>query len=193
MRLEYMIEMTRSEIIQAKLSWDIFWVFSNNRDRPKYVKVLNNDLMFFSPSIGAHYRNAMVTIGKIFDGDLRAMGLPRIIRDAVDQGRLKADTHRKINAKLSRQSKLISKYSILRNNVVAHVSGKISREDAYKKANLRFNDFQKLLHLGFSILSQIKSDVSGESLHDWNLFSATRSTRKLLDKLQKIMEEEKMA
>jgi hypothetical protein len=188
MRLEYIIEEMREEIVAAKMSWDIFWVFSNRRDRQKYVKTMNRDLLFFAPSIGAHYRSALITIGKIFDRDQRTMSLDSLLKSAFDQNRLTTQTKKRIESRLKRNKILIRKYMIVRGNVVAHWSGKLTREESYKKADIRFNDFQKLLHLGFSILSQIKKDVTGENLHEWNLFSSTGATRKLLEKLKSIPE-----
>ncbi|MHC5062068.1 MAG: AbiU2 domain-containing protein [Planctomycetota bacterium] len=168
-------------IIAAKNHYEIYYVLTSSKYRPKYATVLNAYLGFFSASISAQFTAMLLCMSKILDKNLRnGKSLYSLINDAEKKQIINASALNQAKEDLSKATSLYEKLQILRNNQFAHL-GNLDSSSAFQKAELSLNDSKQVIEISKKVFSDI-SYAYNRATYAFNL-NSTDDTCRLLDDL----------
>jgi hypothetical protein len=178
-KFEQDLKRVKDSIVAASEHYDIWWIYENEDDRPRYVNVMNRYLGFFRASISAQFTALLLTLSKALDKNTKHNGISMysLVEFAEKHGLIKSSKLQEIRNDLNCTNKVFSKLQILRNNCFAHL-GKLDTKRAFNLAGMSPNDLKKLIDLSINILKSI-----GDFAFD---YGAKNDTYALLNDLSNI-------
>lgn len=117
-------------LVTAYQNWEIWWLYKS--ERPKYVDVMNNYLTFFTNSIHAHWVALVMAVWCLIDE--KNLSLISLYRKMCNNNSIKDDIRKDIENRITGISHIIKGITIIRHNVVAHISNQIDSDVAFAKA-----------------------------------------------------------
>ncbi len=146
----------KDALVAASEHYNIWYIYKNDKDRPKYANVMNRYLSFFRASISAHFTAMLLTLSKVLDKNTRnnRISVYSLIAFAKENNIIESTKMEEIEKNLSVSDKAYEKLQVLRNNVFAHL-GKIDSTEAFKKAGISPNDLRDLIDQSIDILRKI--------------------------------------
>lgn len=166
--------------LDAKRAYQIWWLFINKDERPKYGTVLKHYMHFFSPSIHAHFVAMLMALCKIYDKNY-GKNLKKFIKLSNEASFIKTDVIKEIENQISSVVPIIGKLHTLRNNYYAHIQ--LDGEAVYKIVGIKPNDFRDIIGLTIDLLDKIAiSSNKGKFSFEFN---SVPTTYRLLDVLKK--------
>ena len=146
----------KDAIVATSKHYNIHYIFTNDRDRPKYVKVMNRYLSFFRPSISAQFTATLLTLSKVLDKNTKnnRISMYSLLESAEKHKLIEAAKLQKIKNDLNGTDEMFRKLQVLRNNQFAHL-GNLDSKKAFKTAGISPNDLKKLINSSIDILRSI--------------------------------------
>lgn len=120
--------------MEARAHWQAWWVIANQA-RPEFVPKMNQFPDFFLVTERAHFNCIFVNLAHVFDKSRDSSNLDKYLKLA---GSLYSPTE--VSALRSRLEKHnVARIGVLaiRNNVIAHKSGRLSERQVFKNAGLK--------------------------------------------------------
>ncbi len=130
----------------AREHFNIWYIYTNHRDRLKYVDVMNYYLDFFRASISAQFTAVLLTLLKALDKNTRnnRVSIYSLIESAEEHNFVESTKLQDIRAKLGETNEIYEKLQILRNNQFAHL-GAWNSDKAFSRAGISLNDLKGLI------------------------------------------------
>jgi len=151
---KYLRELSHTALVASE-NYEIWWIYKNKEDRPKYIDVMSEYWGFFRASIPAHFIAMLMALSKIYENRNDTMNIYRFLY-LIGNGKLIDDTViKEVNESLEAKKSLIKKICILRSNYFAHISEKLNYDEVLKKANIKYKHFKELIELAQGLLSKI--------------------------------------
>ena len=122
------------DLMRAWRNYDIWWVYKSAGTRPLYEEVINRFGWFFEASIHAHFVAMVMALSRLFDRDPKSVSLPTMASARVTEGHA-----------FKRVSQLWGKLKIVRDKAIAHRDARLNWEQAFKSADMKYDDVYKLL------------------------------------------------
>jgi len=180
-RFERDLNRVSDAILAAQQHFEIYHIYKNEQDRPKYADVCNHYLGFFHASISAQFTAMLLCLSKVMDKNPRnGTSLYSLAQTAQTNGLVQAKTLAEATGLLNDAKELFGRIAILRNNHFAHL-GKLDSAEAFNRAGLCRNDLRNAIELAKDVFNKI-SYAYNQSRHSFGL-SPTRDTYRLLNDL----------
>lgn len=128
-------------LITAYQNWEIWWLFKS--ERPKYANIMNHYLQFFTNAQYAHFITTIISIWCLIDDN--NLSLVTFYKRICIENILTYETKKEIENKFDGIAYIMKGIKIIRHNTIAHISNKIDSDEAFKKANLVYNDFRDII------------------------------------------------
>lgn len=128
-------------LVTAYQNWEIWWFYKSQR--PKYVNIMNKYLIYFSNSIYAHRTAFIMAIWCLIDSN--RLSLFSLYKKMCADNSIDDVMKKEIDDKINSISHIIKGITIIRHNVVAHISNKIDFDETLGKANLKYDDFRDII------------------------------------------------
>ncbi len=173
------------DVIGASEHYNIWYIYQNDCDRPKYVNVMNNYHGFFKLSISAQFRAMVLILTGIFDKNTtnETISMYSLIKLAEGFKHINPCILQEIRRKLDSAEELVKKVKVLRDKVFAH-SDRVDPLEAFKRAGISANKLKELVELSKESLEKISY------AHDRGSFKFDRGAKEdtylLLDNLLKL-------
>jgi len=183
-KFEQDLNRVKDAIVAASKHYNIWYIYKNKDDRPRYVNVMNHYLGFFRVSISAQFTAMLLTLSKVLDKNTKnnRISMYSLIDSAEKHNLIKPSKLREIRNKLCGTAEMFKNLQILRNNVFAHL-GNLDTEKAFKLAGISPNDLRELIDSSISILRSIYYAYDrGDFAFDYH---SKKDTYSLLNDLQK--------
>ena len=186
-KVEVYSKLLANIITSASLHYDIWWIYKERDSRAKYVNTMNQYLDFFLPSLQSHFLSAIVEIYKLFETRKDTANFPALVKLIIDNSLVKKDTQDEIQKKLKEARILWRKIAILRSELFAHSSIKLTYRAIFEKANVKPNEIKELIERSKNLLNLITEPTISRS-HLFTL-TATDDAKQVLEDLMKYNQE----
>lgn len=150
-------------LVTAYQNWEIWWLLKS--ERPKYANIMNHYLEFFTNSLYAHWITSIISTWCLIDDN--NLSLVTFYNKIIKENVLTDNTKKEIEEKFEGIAHIIKGIKIIRHNVIAHISNKIDSEEAFKKANLRYDDFRDIIIELGNIFNRIRVSYGKDMLGFW--------------------------
>ncbi len=139
--------------VRARVFLDIWWIYEGAPTRGKYLEAMNRFSEFYRFDPHAHFVAMVMYLSQLFESRSDTLNLPFLIQKASSEGITVAviDQARSV---LEAARPLVSKLMILRSNLFAHRSAKLSYAEVFDLAEITADQLR---------------DLSGSSLRVVNL------------------------
>lgn len=174
----------RHAVTVAELNYEIWWVYKEKRTN--IINILNSYDMFFQTSIHAHFVALLVALYRIYEKRKDTINMKELLKLIHKVKPFSPEQKSEIEHILTEVNVLWVKISILRNEVFGHKSNKNSVNAAFKKANITYEEFRRLIDCTKLLINKI-THYHQRSTHAFNL-GASNSLMELLKDLQEISE-----
>lgn len=126
----------------AREHFNIWYIYKNHRDRPKYIDVMNHYLDFFRASISTQFTAMLLTLLKALDKNTRnnRVGIYSLLKSAEEYNLVDSAKLQDIRAKLGETNEMYEKLQILRNNQFAHLGAWNSDEHMPRSRSMMSRD-----------------------------------------------------
>ena len=157
-KLNKFIKDSRELLVTAFHNYAIWWFYKSERE--KYFKVLKKYEGFFSESIYAHFVAMLLSLTSFLDKSSEKYNSIYSYIDYLQRNSfLLKKSFSRIDEEMNKLSPYVKKLMILRNNIYAHQSSKINSDDAFKKADLVYDDFISVIQSIAAIIEIIEADL----------------------------------
>jgi hypothetical protein len=181
--ISYYISELRHTIKVASWNYEIWWIYSYQESRNKYIKVLNNYTLFFQTSIHAHFVALVVALYRLFETRTDTVNFTQLMKIIKRKQLIEADGIEQIEKDIENLKPIWVKISIIRNEVFAHRNFDLTNQ-TFQKAGITPTDIKAFLELSKELCNKITRTLDN-STHAFNL-SAVDDTESLLDDLKKL-------
>jgi len=147
------LETAGNLVVRTRIFYDIWWFFKGEKTRPAIADTMQCYSEFFRFDEHAHFVAFVVHIAALFDKRRDTIKLPRLVKEL--KGLISAQDHADVAALLDQATPLVSKVTILRNNLFAHRSAAVSYADAFKKADVTPNDLRDLTEIALKVVNRL--------------------------------------
>jgi hypothetical protein len=142
-------------IQRAHACHEIWWVYKNNIDRPKYIDVLNAYKFFFRISLHANFVAMLMNISKLFEKHRKTINIKNLLRTLEGSGRFHDSQLNHLRADLDKLQRLAEKIIILRNKEFAHITKNQQYDEVLDEAEIPYGAFRDLLERTLQLLNRI--------------------------------------
>lgn len=150
-------------IFAARAHYEIWWIYVNANDRPKYLNVLEEYWGFFRIGINAHFVAMIFSLYKLFDKRKDVISI-REFQKIVDYLNFLSATDKTEIEKLKCDSILIwEKVSTLRNKHFAHISKSNTYKKVFLDAQIKPDDFKYFIEKALTIINIISNAYDGSA------------------------------
>lgn len=170
------LKQVADRITFAAMNYRIWRIYTEPKDRTKYLNVLRKYNSFFLTSLQSHFLTTIITLYGLYETRTESISVGRLIQEMSDQN-LRIELDPLLDEANSIWRK---KITILRNDVYAHLSGAALGEK-FSAANLSPNEIERLIELSKQIVNKL-SYAHDRSTFAFNLDPAS-DTYNLLAKL----------
>jgi hypothetical protein len=174
----------KDALVAASEHYNIWWIYKNEDDRPKYVNVMNRYLGFFRTSISAQFTALLLTLSKALEkGTDSNISLHVLVKSAEKNNLIELSALQEIKNELNSLDGLFEKVRTLRNKHFAHLQNNLNAREVFNRAGISPNDLKKLIDLSIDILKSIYYAYNrGDFVFD---YGAKNDTYSLLNDLLK--------
>ncbi len=155
--LDERLETAAQLVLRSRSFYDI-WLYlkdKGNDTPPAIIDAMQRFSHFFRYDIEAHFVAFVVQIGALFDKDKKTINFPRLAKELKVANLISAKDAAEVDALLSQAEQLASKVTMLRSNLFAHRSVKLSYTDAFKKAAVTPNQLRDLTKISLKIANRL--------------------------------------
>ncbi len=184
-KFEQDLNRVKDALVAANEHYNIWYIYKNKDDRPKYVSVMNRYLGFFRASISAHFTAILLNLSKALDKNTdKRTNIYSLLQLIEEHNLIQSSKLEEIKNRLNGIKELFKKVQILRNNYFAHLSAKLDSEESFKRAEMSPNDLKKLIDSSIDVLRSIYYAYNrGDFAFD---YGSKKDTYSLLNGLLKI-------
>jgi len=155
-KFEQDLNRVKDALVAASEHYNIWYIYKNKDDRPKYINVMNHYLGFFRASISAHFTAILLNLSKALDKNTnKRTNIYSLLQLAERNNLIQSSRLNKIQNRLNGIKDLFGKVQILRNNSFVHLSEKLDSKESFKRAGISPNDLKKLIDSSIEILRSI--------------------------------------
>jgi len=155
-KFEQDLNRVKDALVAASEHYNIWYIYKNKDDRPKYINVMNHYLGFFRASISAHFTAILLNLSKALDKNTnKRTNIYSLLQLAERNNLIQSSRLNKIKNRLNGIKDLFGKVQILRNNSFVHLSEKLDSKESFKRAGISPNDLKKLIDSSIEILRSI--------------------------------------
>lgn len=181
------LEETWKMLLNAGMSYRIWWVFRNSKDAPIWNDTVNELPAFFAPTVRSHLVTFIISLGILFDTRKEAISFPKLMILAKKDARVSSRALKKAEQKLAKIDLIAKKVLFQRNNLFAHLNANIDRYEVFKHAPITPNQYKNLIRDGLILLNILSREIQGVVYTD-DFDEVERETRKLLETLKTIVD-----
>ena len=171
-------------LIEAELSFDIWWEILNSETALDYIIELDRYSMFLRQTLDAHFQRLVVTLYRVFENNKKSINIPKLLQELYSNNGLSENTRIEINKLREKINKVWRKITILRSNIYGHRSNKLSLDDSFNRAFLKPKDIKSLFTSSQKLLKLLYLEIYNLD-YVFNL-EATTDTRMLFHDLKKL-------
>jgi hypothetical protein len=154
--LRQRIDLAGHIAIRTRAFFDIWWIYDGASTRPRYLDTMNEYSEFFRFDEHAHFVSMVTYLAQLFENRTDTLNLGQLIRDTETLIPLAVGP---AQSKFSRAKHLAPKVAILRSNLFAHRSLKISYADTFKLAEITPNQFRELTEIALAVVNELAAVV----------------------------------
>lgn len=137
-------------IKDAHEAYEIWWLLVSLEGRKQYAKVMFNYRYFFECIARSTLTLIIISLYKLYDKEDK-LSLTTMLKGLE----LDLSSNKKLSNRISEAKILWKKICILRHNLLAHRSIKLTRQEIYKKADLKPNQIKRLIRVSEIILNNL--------------------------------------
>lgn len=138
------VEVLSQNLMIAWRNYDIWWVYKSADTRPLYAEVMDRFQWFFEASVHAHFVAMLMALSRLLDRDTRSVSVRSMPSGGV------AGEHA-----LEQASRLWAKLKIVRDKAIAHSSARLNWEQAFKAANMKYDEVYELLEATTQVVNDV--------------------------------------
>jgi len=180
-----MIELNNNDLLHvlnnAFFNYKSWWILVGP-DRPKYVKILNNYNLYFRTSINSHLTTLIISLYKIYDKRKDTNNIRRLIKIVNKDKSFTKEELNILNEKYESAFEIWEEVKILRHNYFAHLKYDLGKDEIFKDAKIKPDEFYELIMLSYDIFNIIRKHFNEPEIP---LVSPTNDLHKLLNNLKK--------
>ena len=169
-------------LLNAGMSFRIWWVFRNSEDAPQWNETVNEFPAFFAPTVRSHLVTFVISLGNLLDTKKGTISFPNLINLAKRDGRVSPHDLEKAEQQLAKMDPTAKKIQILRHNLFAHLKADADGHDVFNKAGITPNQIKNLILDGLILLNLISREIQ-EVVYADNFDEVECETRNLLKAL----------
>jgi len=145
-------------IKDAHGAYEIWWVLVSREGRKQYANVMLSYKDFFECIAYSTLTLMVVSLYKLYEEKGNNLSLITMLE------KLKVDlvSHKKLSRNISEATRLWKKICILRSNLLAHRSIKLTRQEIYQKANIKPNQVKLLIRLSKIIFNNLSTIIGNK-------------------------------
>jgi len=143
---------------RARVFLDLWWLLAGDESHKRVAPARDRYWEFFRFDQNAHFVAFTMYICQLFEKDPRSLHLSGLLDEAEEAG-VTADAVAKARHAVESAAPLVSKIVKIRSNTIAHRSGKISYDDAFKRAEMTYPEMRRLTELGLAAINSLRSDL----------------------------------
>ena len=107
------LEATWKMLLNAGMSFRIWWVFRNSEDAPQWNETVNEFPAFFAPTVRSHLVTFVISLGNLLDTKKGTISFPNLINLAKRDGRVSPHDLEKAEQQLAKMDPTAKKIQIL--------------------------------------------------------------------------------
>jgi hypothetical protein len=142
-------------VVRARIFYDLWFTFEDAKSRPATLDVTERFGEFFAFDPHAHFVAFVVHIAALFERRYGTINLQGLAKEAKEANLIQAQTAIEIDALLDEAAPLVSKVTLLRNNLFAHRSASLPYDAAFKKANVTADQLRDLTEIALKIANRL--------------------------------------
>lgn len=171
---------------RTRVFFDIWWHYEGIDTRGEILDRLNVYPEFFRFDIHAHFVSFIIHIAALFEERTDSVNIRKLVEDSARQLPIPTSSKVKIARALVGAKSTIPKISILRGNLFAHRSAKISYKRAFELADVTPDELRALSDCSFQVLDLLAREMSepGPVHND----SAVKHLQSLIDEIENLRE-----
>lgn len=181
--LEIFLENIDDTLNKASLNHDIWRMYK--LERKPYIDIMNDNryLLFFTVSIHAHFVACVIALYRLFETRKDTNNIPNFIQSLKKRTDFSEEKLQEMIKILDTIKPIWVKISILRNEVFGHQNKDNSIEEIFKKADLKIDDFQKIIDESKKIIDIAYYEIS-KSFHPY--LNAAPKIKNILEDLKSL-------
>jgi hypothetical protein len=153
--LDKRLERAGQLVVRARIFYDLWFTFEDAKSRPATLDVTERFGEFFAFDPHAHFVAFVVHIAALFERRYGTINLQGLAKEAKEANLIQAQTAAEIDALLDEAAPLVSKVTLLRNNLFAHRSASLPYDAAFKKANVTADQLRDLTEIALKIVNHL--------------------------------------
>jgi hypothetical protein len=154
--LDQRLDLIGQHIVRARLFLGLWFYFEGRNSRRKIFETMDEYSEFFIFTPHAYLVAYVIYTAGVFDKDPKTISLPHLVREVKAAGQLKGEAAEAVAALLVKAKPLAGKVLILRNNVFAHRSARISYNDVFKMADVTHAQHLDLTDMALEIANCLR-------------------------------------
>jgi len=178
----YQLNILFGNLQGAHVTCEIWWVYKNSEDRPKYVDVLQRYYFFFKSSIHAQFLATVMGISRLFDRRRGTISVKNLLKAIHKSGQISSSQFSKLEKDLNKLEPLEKKVRTLRNKAFAHITKEKTYHEVFNEAKIAHDHIRDLLDKTMVFLNRIACLI-GIDEHGF-ISEGARDTRRVLEDLK---------
>ena len=180
-KLEWWLDEIYQSIITVSLNFDIWWCFREKENWDKYLSLFRRYPLYFRTSRQSHFRSTIIILYRLFENKSNTINFPHFLKAISGKNLLKDSDIQNIQNLIEEAKPTWKKIAKIRSGVSAHLSNKCDTDEIFQKAKINPNQIKDLIEQSKNIYNSLATHLGfSEKSFIW---SATRTTKQLLDKL----------
>jgi hypothetical protein len=129
--------------VRARVFLDIWWVYEGEPTRKKYLATMNRFSEFYRFDPHAHFVAMVMYLSQLFEPRGDTLNFPSLLKSAPSAEVATSVTEHGLSI-LDAANPLVSKVMILRSNLFAHRSAKLSYAEVFELAKVTADELREL-------------------------------------------------
>ncbi len=161
----------------ADFNFRLWWTYRNDTDFQKYRDAMNGYPLLFKVTWSAHFATMILALYALYETRDDSVNFGQVIQSFPPDVREKLEATEQAPRGLWKK-----KITILRNEVIAHLSKDVDRDENFRKAGVTPNELKRLVELSKELVNAIVY-AHRRGTHVFNL-DPSKEAYRLLDCLE---------
>jgi hypothetical protein len=144
-------------LFDARYSYEGWWICIAGEWRKKNWLLYLCYPDFFQYSAYSYLANMIVSLFKLYDSD--SLNIPNVVNRAAQMNLISKEYIKEIRAEKKNAMAIWKKICVLRNNLIAHRSNRMTRNEIYKLAQVTPNQMKELTERSLRILNLVNQSL----------------------------------
>ena len=152
--VERQLEIVTQQLVRAKISHDIWWLYKGSETRPAIIETLNEFSEFFRFDEHAHFVSMVIHCAVVWDNVSGTVSQPTVSKQILDPRRFPAD--QTLTDDIAGRAKEAGGLVKLRHEAIAHRSVQFDYSAAFRRAGLVPNSVAGMLEAWLQLINRLR-------------------------------------